>query len=232
MLVLKQADVAWLPAVDAGAYAANMLPILAPKSYLGLPESATCAPEAELLAALAAMGVAPASAASSSSAPPPPPEDEAAFDAYLSYSWASKSLVDATAARLTSLGVRCWLDTEQIQSGVDVLARVARGVFSSRVVIVFLSPAYLNNSHCNKELSMAEGWRKQVLVIKQADVAWLPAVDAGAYAASMLPILAPKSYLGLPESATCAPEAELLAALAAMGVAPARAASSSSAPPP
>ncbi len=139
---------------------------------------------------------------------------------FLSHQRASKPLVDATAALLMARGIPVWLDTQQILPGDSLMRRIGEGVEACSVLLVFLSPEYLSSENCNRELQLAAGYRKPIVVLRLAGVECPPRGSAGTFAADMAPVLAGTTYLALGAGATCAPERELLAALAARGVAP------------
>src|SRR4051812_47536909 len=75
---------------------------------------------------------------------------------FISYSSADKLRVDGLFDRLTSAGVRCWLDTRALIPGQDWQLAIQHAIQDSTHVLVCLSTASTTRTgYVNKELSFA-----------------------------------------------------------------------------
>jgi HEAT repeat protein len=67
------------------------------------------------------------------------------YDVFLSYSSKDKEVVHALANRLRGDGVRVWLDDWVIQPGDAIGMAIARGLETSRTLVMCMSPAYFES---------------------------------------------------------------------------------------
>ncbi len=141
---------------------------------------------------------------------------------FISHQWSSKHFVEATASLLERKGISTWVDKQQIMPGDSLNREIACGIEGCRVVLVVLSQKYLSSESCFRELTLAAQYHKPIIAIQEEGVQWgkkwPPPTTVGDYAGDAAMILAPLAYLGVEAGAPCAPEAELLEALAKKGV--------------
>ena len=94
---------------------------------------------------------------------------------FYSHAWADKPFVAATKHALDEYGVGAWLDTEQMQAGDALFAKISEGIDDCVVFLAFVSPAYLNSENCKKELMLATSWNKPCIFLRLPGIVeWPP----------------------------------------------------------
>ena len=141
---------------------------------------------------------------------------------FYSYCWDDKSAVDAFKQKLDAAGFAGWIDKERLTAGVELRADIVTALDECKVVLAFVSPAYLGSASCKTELSLTKRWGKRLIPIVLPGlptdpctdrVTWPPRPSAGAFAAHMAEPLD-----GLLYTKIDAPPEDTVEALRAMGV--------------
>jgi len=88
------------------------------------------------------------------------------FDVFLSYSWGRgdyrKPLADQIYLCLSNAGYRVWMDS--LEMGLDLNGSMTQGIAHSKLVVVLLSPDYVNSRACNYELREVSRLGKPLVV--------------------------------------------------------------------
>lgn len=92
---------------------------------------------------------------------------------FLSYAEVDREVVDKIRKRLMREGFTLWLNTTDIQTGVDFQAAINRGIEEADTVIHLLSPAALQSQYCQQEVDYAVSLHKRIIpiLIKPTDEA-------------------------------------------------------------
>jgi hypothetical protein len=77
------------------------------------------------------------------------------FDVFLSHSAADKPRVRALAERLVQAGMRIWLDDWNLRPGEDIYLGIERGMRTSRLLVLCMSPAAFGSEWVSLERSTA-----------------------------------------------------------------------------
>ena len=80
---------------------------------------------------------------------------EFAFDVFLSHNSEDKPRVRRVAERLRDAGLRVWFDEWSIAPGADIYLAIERGLETSRILILFLSPSALGSDWVHLERGAA-----------------------------------------------------------------------------
>jgi hypothetical protein len=91
-----------------------------------------------------------------------PPHNGADDFFFVSYAHKDIGAIRPILDKLTSDGVRIWIDT-QIQVGEEWDTRLETMITTSAGVLVFLSPHYVASKHCRRELKFADSLDKDIL---------------------------------------------------------------------
>jgi len=87
----------------------------------------------------------------------------------ISYSHKNKRLVENICTclrrKLDPLEHQLWIDTEQMQTGIDLKIQMHQAVQDSDVVVLMLSQDYLKSKNCNFESELAAILRKKILPV-------------------------------------------------------------------
>lgn len=94
---------------------------------------------------------------------------------FLAYAEVEREVVDKIRKRLMREGFTLWLNTTDIQTGVDFQVAINRGIEEADNVIHLLSPAALQSEYCQKEIDYALSLNKRLIpiLIKPTDVSQL-----------------------------------------------------------
>ncbi|KAA0177992.1 hypothetical protein FNF27_00540 [Cafeteria roenbergensis] len=95
--------------------------------------------------------------------PPPALPSEFKFDVMISYSWARLETPRRIAKGLAERGFRVWLDIEQMHG--SLIQRMAEAITSSRAVVVFRCPEYVQSTNCQRELEFAAMQRRAIVPV-------------------------------------------------------------------
>ena len=84
-----------------------------------------------------------------------PHQDKHRSGLFISYSRRNKAQVYPFAKALANMGIRIWLDREEIEPLDDFPARIRDGLASSQALLAWYSPEYAQSKYCQKELTAA-----------------------------------------------------------------------------
>jgi len=84
---------------------------------------------------------------------------------FLSYAEVDREVVDKIRKRLMREGFTLWLNTTDIQTGVDFQTAINRGIEEADTVIHLLSPAALQSQYCQQEVDYAVSLHKRIIPI-------------------------------------------------------------------
>ena len=82
----------------------------------------------------------------------------------LSYQWDSQKEVLRIKEALVAQGYKVWMDIEKLHG--DIYKSMAKGVESSSLLIICMSPQYQKSESCNSELQYAKVQGKKMIPIK------------------------------------------------------------------
>ncbi len=77
------------------------------------------------------------------------------YDVFLSHSSKNQRRVKTLAERLKSDGLNVWLDSWSVEAGENIVLAIEEGLKASRVLVLFLSPAFLQSEWSHYERSVA-----------------------------------------------------------------------------
>jgi len=81
---------------------------------------------------------------------------------FFSYNWTQQEAVRKLALELSETKeYNVWLDVNQMGGGEWLSKEIVSGIYESKVVVVFLSPEYLNSENCCTEIKLAKTWKKK-----------------------------------------------------------------------
>jgi hypothetical protein len=98
------------------------------------------------------------------------------FDAFVSYASADWPQVRGLCDGLAALGKRPWIDNEQFEPTADWEDEVKSGIRSARVVVLVVTPNWINSAQCGRELELARDERKPVLAVILSDTVAAPSL--------------------------------------------------------
>ncbi len=84
---------------------------------------------------------------------------------FLSYAEADREVVDKIRKRLMREGFTVWLNTTDIQTGVNFQEAINRGIEEADNIIHLLSPAALRSQYCQQEIAYALALHKRIIPI-------------------------------------------------------------------
>lgn len=85
---------------------------------------------------------------------------------FVSYAHKNRQFVDAFCEVVKNkLDLTIWKDTDCLHSGDDFLAQIYNGMIEAKVVLCFISAAYLESKTCRRELKLADDKDKQIMLI-------------------------------------------------------------------
>ncbi len=84
---------------------------------------------------------------------------------FLSYAEADREVVDKIRKRLMQEGFTVWLNTTDIQTGVDFQEAINRGIEEADNIIHLISPAALRSQYCQQEIAYALALHKRIIPI-------------------------------------------------------------------
>ncbi|MBX3081877.1 MAG: toll/interleukin-1 receptor domain-containing protein [Anaerolineae bacterium] len=88
---------------------------------------------------------------------------------FISYSRSNLSFVKTLDAQLIEQGIEAWVDWRDIPPGVNWRQTLYDGLTASDVVLIFLSPAYIESENCRIECYLARYYGKRVIPIMVQD---------------------------------------------------------------
>lgn len=112
-----------------------------------------------------------------------------------SHAWADKASVLPLKAGLDSIGYPGWIDHQHVDGGDSLWKEITIGIDSAEVVLLYISPSYLNRLNCSKEVSLAVDYGKKVLPILLPGAVWPVRPSHGEFAADIAPHLTGKLYI-------------------------------------
>ena len=72
---------------------------------------------------------------------------------FLSYQWGKQPQIRSLYARLTGLGLSCWMDIHQMGGGDSLYDKIDRGVRGCQVVVSCITHKYSLSANCRREVS-------------------------------------------------------------------------------
>ena len=80
---------------------------------------------------------------------------------FYSHAWSDKALVRPYKKALDNYGINGFMDDEGgIRFGDGVFGAIAEGIEKSDIILMFVSPSYLNRPNCNREVQLSVSWDK------------------------------------------------------------------------
>ncbi len=76
------------------------------------------------------------------------------FDAFLSYNWASKNIALSLFNKLTSIGLKIWMDDSQLDNRI-LYEQLTEGINNSKMLICCITKKYSESENCIREINFA-----------------------------------------------------------------------------
>src|SRR5689334_644062 len=76
-------------------------------------------------------------------------------DAFISYSRRDANGAQAVRAAMEAVGVRCWIDTRDVDAGENFLAEIGEAISSAKVLVLILSSHSNVSDYVRREVQFA-----------------------------------------------------------------------------
>lgn len=86
-------------------------------------------------------------------------------EVFISYQWDRQKDVIKLCEKLTSLGMKCWLDIQQMAGGDSLYFKIDEGIRNCAVVISCVTLRYSQSANCRKEVALADSVSKPIVPI-------------------------------------------------------------------
>ena len=87
------------------------------------------------------------------------------IDIFMSYQWEIKDKVELFHERLSSTGMNVWRDNKLRQKPEGLYEQLAENINNSKIILCFLTNAYIKSKNCYKELSYATRIGKHIIYL-------------------------------------------------------------------
>lgn len=86
-------------------------------------------------------------------------------EVFISYQWDKQKEIIKLYEKLTSLGIKCWLDIHQMAGGDSLYFKIDEGLRNCAVVISCVTMRYSQSANCRKEIALADALSKPIVPI-------------------------------------------------------------------
>ena len=87
------------------------------------------------------------------------------IDIFISYQWEIKDKVEYFHEKLSSTGMIVWRDNKLRQKPEGLYEQLAENINNSKIILCFLTNAYIKSKNCYKELSCATRIGKHIIYL-------------------------------------------------------------------
>ena len=96
------------------------------------------------------------------------------WDVFCSYCWGPQrrnqvKVKDIRDYLMTELGITAWLDIVEMQAG-ELSRKIYEGIAQSKVIIIFLTPEYLDSKNCINEICLSNKMGKKMIFYISEDL--------------------------------------------------------------
>ncbi|XP_052267740.1 uncharacterized protein LOC127869320 isoform X2 [Dreissena polymorpha] len=105
--------------------------------------------------------------------------DSHTCDVYLSYHWCKQAQAESLYRTVSSLGFRCWLASQRMESSVSLYNKISQGIQESRVVVACITSNYHNGVECRRDIAIAKSLGRPIVPLILEKTAWPVKGDIG-----------------------------------------------------
>lgn len=86
-------------------------------------------------------------------------------EVFISYQWDKQKQIIKLYEKLTSLGLKCWLDIHQMGGGDSLYFKIDEGIRNCALVISCVTMKYSQSANCRKEIALSDSVPKPIIPI-------------------------------------------------------------------
>ncbi|XP_012946843.1 uncharacterized protein LOC101858605 [Aplysia californica] len=93
-------------------------------------------------------------------------------DVFISYQWSSRKHALHLTDILTSRGLTCWTDVQQMGAGDSLFEKAETGLRTCQLVVACVSQKYAVATNCRREISLARTLEKRIIPVAVEEITW------------------------------------------------------------